>query len=339
MTRGVVVGKFYPPHAGHGHLIDTAAAQVDRLDVFVCDRRDQVIPAAMRASWLREIHADQPNVHVHEIHDFEDDDNSEAWARWIVEALGCAPDVAFTSEDYGDRFARGMGARHVSVDRDRRVMPVSGTLVRADPLRQWAYLAPPVRAWYAVRVAVVGAESTGTTTLARALAAHYATEWVPEYGREYCGQLVASGEPLEAHRWETREFLEIARTQLAREDEAARHCNKLLFCDTDVLATSVWHERYVGVASAELRALAASRHYALHVLTDCDIGFIQDGLRDGEHVREWMTARFREELAATGRRWLLVGGTHENRMSAVTRMLDEMLAKPGSRGAPCQEST
>jgi NadR type nicotinamide-nucleotide adenylyltransferase len=339
MTRGVVVGKFYPPHAGHRHLIDTAAAQVDRLDVFVCDRRDQTIPAAIRASWLRETHAHQPNVHVREIHDFEDDDNSEAWAHCIVEALGYVPDVAFTSEDYGERFARCMGARHVSVDRDRRVMPVSGTLVRADPLKQWAYLAPPVRAWYAVRVAVVGAESTGTTTLARALAGHYGTDWVPEYGREYCEQLVASGEPLEAHRWKTEEFLEIARTQLAREDEAARRCNRLLFCDTDILATSVWHERYVGTASAELRAIAASRHYALHVLTDCDIGFVQDGLRDGEHVREWMTARFREELAATGRRWLPVSGTHENRMSAVTRVLDEMLARPGSRGAPCQEST
>jgi nicotinamide riboside kinase len=87
-------------------------------------------------------------------------------------------------------------------------------LIRADPLGHWEYLAPAVRAWYALRVAVVGAESTGTTTLARSLAANYHTEWVPEYGREYCEQLVASGVRLEERRWATHEFVEIARAQL-----------------------------------------------------------------------------------------------------------------------------
>jgi NadR type nicotinamide-nucleotide adenylyltransferase len=328
MLRGVVLGKFYPPHAGHKHLIDTAAAQVDRLDVLVCCRDDQTIPGATRASWLREIHAGQPGIHVHEVRDFEDDDNAEAWARCTVDTLGCVPDIAFTSEDYGDRFARCLGARHVSVDRDRRTVPTSGTLVRADPLGHWEHLAPAVRAWYARRVAIVGAESTGTTTLARALAAHYGTEWVPEYGREYCEQLVASGGRLETHRWTTQEFMDIAHAQLEREDGLARRCHKLLFCDTDALATSLWHERYVGEASAGVRSIAASRSYALHVLTDCDVGFVQDGLRDGEHLREWMTARFREELAASGRRWLLVSGSHENRMRIVTSAIDEILRPP-----------
>ena len=331
MLRGLVVGKFYPPHAGHKHLIDTAAAQVDHLDVLVCWRPDQTIPGATRASWLREIHAAQPGVQVHEVRDFEDDDNSEAWARCTVETLGYAPDVVFSSEDYGERFGRCLGARHVSVDRDRRTVPVSGSLVRADPLGHWEHLAPAVRAWYARRVAIVGAESTGTTTLASALAAHYATEWVPEYGREYCERLVATGERLETHRWRTEEFLDIARAQLEREDRLARRCNKLLFCDTDALATALWHERYVGSASAGVRAIAASRSYALHLLTDCDVGFVQDGLRDGEHVREWMTARFREELEASGRRWRLVSGSPQNRMRTAIAAIDEILRQAGRR--------
>jgi NadR type nicotinamide-nucleotide adenylyltransferase len=176
-----------------------------------------------------------------------------------------------------------------------------------------------------LRVAIVGAESTGTTTLARALAERYHTLWVPEYGREYSERLVAAGARLEDHRWATHEFITIARAQLEREDQMARRCNTVLFCDTDALATGIWHERYVGTPSDDVRAIAASRSYALYVLTDCDIPFVQDGLRDGEHVRAWMTARFREELTATGRRWIVVSGSHEDRMRSATQAIDDLL--------------
>ncbi|MBV9849921.1 MAG: adenylyltransferase/cytidyltransferase family protein [Armatimonadetes bacterium] len=57
-SRGLVIGKFYPPHRGHKFLIETARAQVDHLTVIVCDRDTQTIPAERRAAWLREIHPD-----------------------------------------------------------------------------------------------------------------------------------------------------------------------------------------------------------------------------------------------------------------------------------------
>ena len=58
MTLGFVVGKFYPPHRGHKHLIDTARAQVDRLVVLVPHHPSQRIPGELRRDWLREIHID-----------------------------------------------------------------------------------------------------------------------------------------------------------------------------------------------------------------------------------------------------------------------------------------
>ena len=93
------------------------------------------------------------------------------------------------------------------------------------------------------RVVVIGAESTGTTTLAEALTAHLGLPTVPEFGREW-SQVRPGG--FEAP-WHTAEFDLIAREQARLEDDAAaRTPVPLLVCDTDVLATAVWHERYVG---------------------------------------------------------------------------------------------
>lgn len=324
MKRGLVIGKFYPPHRGHHFLIETAAEQIDQLDVLVCWKEEQTIPGELRAQWIREEHSDRPNVRVLTVRDFGDDDNSAAWASCTKDVLGYAPDVVFTSEDYGEPFARLLGATHVMVDRSRQRFPVSGTTVRADPRRFWTQLSLPARAWYAIRVAIVGAESTGTTTLARALAEHYRTTWVPEYGREYCEQLILNGESVEDDRWRTEEFVHIAETQAAREDLAARNCNGIVFCDTEAIATSIWHERYVGYESFEVNSLAKPHKYALYVLTDQDIPFVQDGLRDGERIREWMTERFTQKLNDASVPWVRASGSHQKRMHIVTTAIEDL---------------
>jgi NadR type nicotinamide-nucleotide adenylyltransferase len=227
----------------------------------------------------------------------------------------------FTSEEYGDRFASHLGAEHVSVDPDRVTHPVSGTLVRADRAAQWHQLEACVRAGLVRRVCVLGAESTGTSTLAEALADHYETVCVPEYGREFCEDRMRRGMTLD---WRSDHFVEIASRQQAIEDQAARECDPVLICDTDALATSIWHERYLDERSPVVEALAAGRTYALYVLTSDDIPFVQDGTRDGEHVRGWMTQRFRDVLAARSEPWIEVTGRHEDRLRAAIRAIDEI---------------
>jgi NadR type nicotinamide-nucleotide adenylyltransferase len=233
--------------------------------------------------------------------------------------------VVFSSEEYGPTYAAFMGARHVAVDPDRRRYPISGTAVRADPWGSAPFLAAPVRAWFVRRVCVLGAESTGTTTLARELAEHYGCAWVPEYGRSFCEQ-----RPNIA--WCTEDFVQIARQQQADEDAAARRGGRLLICDTDALATSIWHERYLGDPSAEVARLAAGRSYALYILTSDDIPFVQDGTRDGEHIRGWMTERFRHVLAARPEPWIEVRGPREQRLATAQARIDALLSPP--IGAP-----
>jgi NadR type nicotinamide-nucleotide adenylyltransferase len=283
----------------------------------VCDKEGQSIPAALRASWIAEL---VPDARVIVIPDTLADDDSEGWARYTKEVLGFTPEAVFTSEDYGDAYAHFLGSTHVQVDKQRVAVPVSGTKVRANALAEWEHIDPPVRAHFAKRVAIVGAESTGTTTLARSLAAHYETAWVPEYGRLY-----SEGKMTSKNEWSSTEFVHVARTQNAMEDMLARSANKILVCDTNAFATTLWHERYLGHMSEAVAKEAEGRHYDLVILTGDEIPFVQDGTRDGEHIRHAMHVRFYEELQKLGIPFLLVRGTPEERLAAATAACDTLI--------------
>jgi HTH-type transcriptional repressor of NAD biosynthesis genes len=318
-SRGLVIGKFYPPHRGHKFLIETAQAQVNHLVVIVCDKAGQTIPGPLRAAWLREIH---PDVEVRVVEDVLPDDDSQAWAAYTQAILGYAPDMVFTSESYGDAYCRFLGCRHVLVDQARSHVPISATVIRADPWVSGDYLEPCVRAYFVKRVAVFGAESSGTTTMAQALAARYQTLWVPEYGREYAEAKMRENENAS---WRSEEFLHIAQRQCELEDAAARRANRLLICDTPAFATSIWHERYLGWLSREVAEISAERRYHGCLLTDIDIPFVQDGSRDGEAIRPWMHRRFQEWLADRGQKFALLSGPIETRLTTAAQAIDPLL--------------
>ena len=317
-ANGICIGKFYPPHRGHKHLIETASAQSERVTVFVCDDDDQTIPGELRAAWLREIH---PEADVRVIRSPLADDDSAGWASATIEWLGGAPDAVFTSEAYGDVYAAHMGSTHVSVDAERRVVPISATMIRSNPLQHLDQLEPCVRAHFVKRVVVIGAESTGTTTLSIALAEHYQTTWAPEFGRFYTEARRPRGE-----LWRSDEFTFIAVEQARLEDAMARLAKQVLICDTDPFATTIWHERYLGAPSSAVQAVAAGRRYDLYILTNTDISFVQDGIRDGEHLRQWMHDRFRDELTRMGTPMIVVSGSHEKRLAEAVARIDALLA-------------
>jgi NadR type nicotinamide-nucleotide adenylyltransferase len=186
-----------------------------------------------------------------------------------------------------------------------------------------------------MRISLMGAESTGTTTLTERLARLYDTVWVAEYAREYGAPKDARGEP-----WTTEEFVHMARTQLAREDEAARRANRVLFCDTDVLANALWHEHYLGRRSPEVEALAWSRGYDLTFLTAADIPWEDDGTRNSDAQRQRMQRRFEEELARRPEPVIELRGTVEERMGTAVEAIERVLGiRPPQSSAAAAGST
>jgi HTH-type transcriptional regulator, transcriptional repressor of NAD biosynthesis genes len=173
-----------------------------------------------------------------------------------------------------------------------------------------------------VRVCVLGAESTGKTTIAAALAEHYRTLWVPEYGAPY--HHVGRGDPYRP--WTSDEFLHIARIRDWLEEFLAGYATRVLFCDTETFVTAVFHEVYLGERNAELEALVEPQRYALYLLCDLDTPFHPDrlGLRR-EEARRAMHERYVEHLRASGVPWIELRGTHEERLRGALEAVGELL--------------
>jgi cytidyltransferase-like protein len=187
-----VIGKFYPPHAGHHLLISRAAAESDRVTVLVLSHEVESIPHADRLVWLQEVHADEANVTFHGVIDdhpvdFDDPDvwdlHEAVFRAGVAEVTDEPVSAVFSSEDYGAELARRLEAEAVTVDAARGVAPVSGTAVRADPVGHWDHLAAPVRAWFCRRVAVVGGDPVALVEALRARGGpHALTQLVPVGG-------------------------------------------------------------------------------------------------------------------------------------------------------------
>ncbi len=170
------------------------------------------------------------------------------------------------------------------------------------------------------RVCVLGAESTGKSTLSAAAAAAYDTLWNPEYGRPYTELGRGRDAP-----WTSAEFTHIARIQCWYEDFLAASANRVLFCDTDAFTTAVFHELYLGVPAQGFNELA-TRSYDLFVVCGLDVPWRGDGIREFEEQRAWMHDRYLERARASGSPWLLVEGAAEVRLAATRLSVDRLLA-------------
>jgi len=165
------------------------------------------------------------------------------------------------------------------------------------------------------RIAILGAESSGKSTLCEALARRYDTVWVPEYLREFVDTVKRV--PFEEDQFG------IARTQLERENAAAAGACGFLFCDTTPLMTALYSRVYWGRVDAQLAALATAHDYALTLVTATDTPWTPDGLqRESEEVRELVHRMVLAELRERGIPYLLVHGDLPQRL----RQVEEALA-------------
>ncbi len=311
---GVVVGKLNPPHLGHLALIEFAGEHCrERVHVIVCERDGDVVEAALRARWMSFSLPDEltksEKVHFHVTPD-DIPEEPEPWARRTLELLAeDPPDAAFTSEDYGEPWAAAMDIRHVSFDPDRRRVATSATAIRRDPVGRYGDLVPAARAGLVRTVVLVGAESTGKTTLARDLAVALGTRWVPEYGRLYWDERPDTSPTLD-------EFAHIASIQQELIELHAREVSvPWLIADTDALVTEVWAERYLGEKVDRLSSPGSAGRAALRILCGDEIPWIQDGTRESRAQRSAMQRATVERLKHSDMPWVEVTGSRKQRLN------------------------
>jgi HTH-type transcriptional regulator, transcriptional repressor of NAD biosynthesis genes len=337
----VVAGKFYPFHFGHWGLINKAATIADRVDVIlVVSQNEQIDPRTRALAIYESFHPF--NLRVHIVDDIYTDDTTERghqlWADYTAATLGYLPDVVVASEDYGRGWAKQMGADFVMYDHERIEYPVSGTKCRANAHEMSEYMPMATKRYMLPRIVVLGAESTGTTTLASALGKHYQTEVVPEYGRIVSENEVALHGKYADTIWDDQMFWLTSRAQDAWEERLSKIANGLLICDTSSFATAVWYDYFwqkkiSPVSGNSMWGLlnagkAQAKKHTLYILTWDDIPFVQDSgnTRTGALDRRWHTKRFCDYLYEAGLPFIVAIGPEEKRLAGSINAIDTILA-------------
>lgn len=306
--RGLVLGKFMPPHSGHLYLCDFARISCSDLTVLVCSLPDDPIPGAERLGWMRELVPEARVLWCNEIVPQAPEDDPEFWPIWrdlIARHVGPV-DAVFASEAYGHRLAREVGASFIPCDPLRESVPVSATAIREQPAAHWRFVPAPVRPWFVKRVCVFGPESSGKTTLARALARAFDSVWVPEYGRTYTQNFGVDITPAD---------LEAIRDgQLATRAAAARRSGPLLVEDTDPILTCVWSDMLLADRADWMNADLDPAD--LYLLTDVDIPWTDDGTRyfPDPADRQRFAALCRAELQRRDLPYVTIRGSPQERL-------------------------
>lgn len=171
---------------------------------------------------------------------------------------------------------------------------------------------------YIPKIAVVGPESTGKSSMSAYLAKHYHTVWVPEFARDYCAALTAPC------TWQDE--INMFNGQLALEEELLPQANGLLICDTTFITVKIWSDYTFGRSPQEVLNELPKHPYDLYLLLNIDLPWEEDPLRDFPHMREHFMAVWYKELNALNARYVLISGTGEARYINAVKAVDEFMA-------------
>lgn len=325
--RGMVLGKFLPPHRGHVHLVDFARHYCDQLVVVVEKVPGEPIPSSLRVQWMRALFPDSQIVHLTDENPQDPSEHPGFWSIWRESLLRCLPwppDVVVASEDYGPRLAAELGARFVPVDPARASIAISASDIRRDPMRYFDHLPDVVRPYFVKRVRILGPESSGKSTLARALARRFHTVHVPEHAETLIR--------LQGGRFEETDLPAIMRGQRADEQALARAANRVLICDTDALTTVVWSRLLYDRVDPLIKAAASVACYHLTLVCMPDVPFTPDVHRVDPDLRQDFLDLLLEELRARDIEPVVLSGERAARERDAAAAIEALIAPvtPGS---------
>jgi NadR type nicotinamide-nucleotide adenylyltransferase len=169
------------------------------------------------------------------------------------------------------------------------------------------------------KIVVIGPESTGKSTLSEQLASALNTLWVPEYARIYLETL--------GREYTEADLMVIAKGQIASEELQLTQSNKYLICDTDLYVIKVWSEAKYGLCHPWILEQIAIRKYDLYLLTDIDMPWQDDPLR--EHglpdERKYFYNIYRDIVSHSGVKWINVHGNETERLKIATAAVHNLL--------------
>jgi len=161
-----------------------------------------------------------------------------------------------------------------------------------------------------IRIAITGPESSGKTTLAKQLALHFNTVWVPEYARKY---LNTNG-----NNYNYNDLEKIARGQLLSEKKIMKSAKHFLFADTEMLVIKIWSQYKYGKCSQWILDTLKEHRYNLFLLCKNDLPWAYDSLRENPDIteRNILFEMYKTELENYEFPYVVISGKGEKRINA-----------------------
>ena len=169
-------------------------------------------------------------------------------------------------------------------------------------------------------ICILGAESTGKTTLAQTLARHFDCPWVPECLRLFCQEQGRT-----PRRDEQAQLMaQQCQAELLARARAEQQGAPFVFCDTAPLLTAIYSNYIFSDTSLLPQGRSLHASYALTLLLAPDIDWVADGLqRDGEHVRAPVHRLIEQELAALALPFVQIAGVGDKRLVDALRAVEQ----------------
>lgn len=168
-----------------------------------------------------------------------------------------------------------------------------------------------------IKIAIVGPESTGKSTMSAYLARHYQTVWVPEYAREYCDALT------EPPTWQDE--INMFYGQIALENELLPRANRILICDTTFITVKIWSDQMFGQSPQQVLDELTHNHYDYYLLLNIDLPWEDDPLRDFPDMREHFMQVWHQELQALNATYTVISGLGDDRYRHAILAIDTFL--------------
>lgn len=326
MRKAFVFGKFLPFHKGHEAMIRFAQTHCDFLTILICCSNHENIGSNIRQQWMKDSFRNEKHIEiiVFEYREEELPNTSESSREvskiWSAAFKKRLPEhtLLITSEPYGEFVAAYMNIQHIAFDIPRHFFPVSGSAIRQNLITQWAFLPDAVKKHFAIKVVLLGTESTGKTTLSEQLSKHYGCSLVMEAGRDLIP---------DSNAFTENDLYLVAGEHAKRIENCTTGPHPLTIIDTDIHITISYGKMFFG-HSINVPADVYELHKSHLYLYLCnDVAHVQDGTRLDEKERNFLDVSHRETLKEYNIGFHEINGDWETRFKKAVSHIDALLQK------------
>lgn len=320
MKTGLTLGKYAPFHNGHRYVIETALQEVDKLIIMIYETNLINISTTHRAEWIKSIFKNHP-IEVIECYKPPKEEGytkaiTDKHDKYIIDKVGNKNITHFySSEKYGKHVSKALRAIDRRIDMNRTHISISATKIRQNSYNNKQFIPQNVYKDLICKVAFLGAESTGKTTIAQACANHFNTEYTPEYGATIWHSKNING------ILSKTDLLSIAEIQCKMEDDAIPYSNKFLFCDTTPLTTYMFSIFYHNHALNSLKKICKERKYNVIFVCDNNIPFNDSNGRRSENINIEEQEKLLQLLKDRKIQYHYLTGTIQERLQQVKNTL------------------